>query len=190
MTMSSKWFMADPHFGSERALTRSNRPFQTVAEMDHFMLTTINALPENAVLYVVGDWGEYYRMIERVRPDIQVVLIYGNYENHHARIHCPIKTGFATFEERLLSLGFKALHFHNLVVPLENGVSVNLVHKPTDANRTMFNLFGHIHRLQMVKRCGLNVGVDCHNYAPISEETVLQYQREIDEFYDEDVFCS
>jgi hypothetical protein len=40
----------------------------------------------------------------------------------------------------------------------------------------------------MVKRNGLNVGVDCHNFCPIPIETVLFYRDAILNAYDENVF--
>ena len=50
-------------------------------------------------------------------------------------------------------------------------------------------MFGHIHKLQMVKKNGLNVGVDCHNFKPISLEEVLWYKNAIENHYDINVFC-
>ena len=40
----------------------------------------------------------------------------------------------------------------------------------------------------MVKRNGLNVGVDCHNFRPIDVETIEFYRTAIEKFYDENVF--
>ena len=61
-------------------------------------------------------------------------------------------------------------------------------HKPLNNSKNLFNLFGHIHKLQMVKRNGLNVGTDCHNFYPIDLETVLFYKDAIKNVYDENVF--
>ena len=55
---------------------------------------------------------------------------------------------------------------------------LKMVHEPTKAySTTEFFLFGHIHNTQKVKRNGLNVGIDCHNYLPINLETVLLLQK-------------
>ena len=51
-----------------------------------------------------------------------------------------------------------------------------------------FHLFGHIHERQMIKRFGLNVGIDCHNFKPIDLDTVLFYDNALKNFYDEEVF--
>ena len=40
----------------------------------------------------------------------------------------------------------------------------------------------------MIKRFGLNVGIDCHNFKPIDLDTVLFYDNALKNFYDEEVF--
>ena len=40
----------------------------------------------------------------------------------------------------------------------------------------------------MVKKNGLNVGVDCHNFRPINTDTVMFYRNAIEAHYDENVF--
>ena len=41
---------------------------------------------------------------------------------------------------------------------------------------------------RMVKRNALNVGVDCHNFAPISLDEILFYRNAILKHYDNEVF--
>ena len=66
---------------------------------------------------------------------------------------------------------------------------VYLVHEPEKAkNPKLFYLYGHIHQLQMVKRNGLNVGTDCHQFRPIDWETIVFYYLAIVNHYDENVF--
>lgn len=43
-------------------------------------------------------------------------------------------------------------------------------------------------KLQMVRRYGLNVGTDCHNFKPISINDVMFYRNAILNYYDENVF--
>ena len=64
-----------------------------------------------------------------------------------------------------------------------------LVHEPIKAKKMDFVLFGHIHEKQKVKKFGLNVGVDCHNFCPISLDDVLWYKNAIKLYYDDNVFC-
>ena len=51
-----------------------------------------------------------------------------------------------------------------------------------------FNLFGHIHKLCMIKSYGLNVSVDCHNFTPIDLDTVWFYHNAVLNHYDDEVF--
>jgi hypothetical protein len=40
----------------------------------------------------------------------------------------------------------------------------------------------------MIKRYGINVGVDCHYFTPIDMDTVLFYHNAALNYYDENVF--
>ncbi len=78
---------------------------------------------------------------------------------------------------------------NNHILPDIDGVV--LVHEPEFGNISdKFYLFGHIHKLQMVKQNGLNVGVDCHSFTPIDIDTVLFYKNAIEKHYDINVFQS
>ena len=69
-----------------------------------------------------------------------------------------------------------------------------LAHVPSEIEKVSknkdfeFGLFGHIHKLQMVRRYGLNVGIDCHNFMPVSLDQVLFYKNAIQNHYDNEVF--
>lgn len=52
----------------------------------------------------------------------------------------------------------------------------------------IMNLFGHIHEKAKCKRFGLNVGVDCNHYSPVSADDVVFYLNAIINHYDENVF--
>ena len=69
---------------------------------------------------------------------------------------------------------------------------INLFHEPNccvkDSPIVKFNLFGHIHGRQMIKRYGLDVGVDAHDFRPISKDEVEFWMNAIKNHYDEEVF--
>ena len=72
-----------------------------------------------------------------------------------------------------------------------NEVKYNVTHRPLDCDSQsdVKNLFGHIHGRQLVKRYGLDVGVDGHHFYPISlAEDVPFFMTAIDKFYDDNVF--
>lgn len=189
--MSKNWFTSDTHFGSERTMTLSKRPFDGVSEMDNTIIENWNkVVGKNDTVYHLGDFGDYEKVKEL---NGRIILILGNYEI--ADVEADLDDFEDTyeaeckFEEHLLSLGFGEVWINDGY--FNNGTTlrgIRLTHKPTDCEKTRFNLFGHVHKLSMVKNFGLNVGTDCHNFYPIDEDVVLFYKKAIENFYDEDVF--
>lgn len=171
------WFTSDTHFGAERTLELSRRPFKNVEEMDDIIIRNWNeVVGENDYVIHLGDFGDY----ENVKKlNGKVILVYGNYE---------VKDNITA--DYLLDIGFYKV-FTTQTTCVINGFKYHLQHEPskckTDLDENEFNLFGHVHKLQLVKRFGLNVGTDCHNFYPISMETVLFYKNGFN-FYDEEVF--
>lgn len=156
------WFTSDTHFGHLRTLQLHKRPFKTVKEMESVIIENWDELvsPTDTV-YHLGDFGDYSK---REYLNGEIILIRGNYDT-------DIPDGL--FSSVVDSLVFEDMHLN---------------HYPSKHKEGMFNLFGHVHKLCMVKRYGLNVGVDCHNFYPISLETVLFYKNAIENHYDKEVF--
>ena len=77
--MSKIWYTSDTHFGSERTLELSKRPFKSVEEMDNTIISNWNKVvaPEDYVFHL-GDFGDYERVKEL---NGKIVLVKGNYEN-------------------------------------------------------------------------------------------------------------
>ena len=76
-----------------------------------------------------------------------------------------------------------------------NGIMyhLRLTHEPLnlpneDMTEDTIGLFGHIHKLCMIKKYGINVGADCHDFTPISFDTILFYHNAILNYYDANVF--
>lgn len=165
------YFTADTHFGHERTLKLSRRPFDSVDKMNAAIVARwqLTVKPEDTV-YHLGDFGDP-SFIELLSG--KIYFLPGNYDDE--------KTVKALDEQcHIIS--------PNLIVELEQ-FKLQLIHEPDEAIDTgLFFLFGHIHNLQMVKRNGLNVGVDCHNFTPISLDTVTFYKQAIELHYDENVF--
>ncbi|QYW03196.1 hypothetical protein pEaSNUABM14_00235 [Erwinia phage pEa_SNUABM_14] len=172
-------FTSDTHYASQRTLEFSRRPFANVSEMDRTMLDRCNAVATREdTLYHVGDFGAY-EMVKYINAP--VILICGNYEIND--MHKQFNSDFDAFRDHLRRLGFKDVIRDSLEVG-----DMHLNHYPTKRSRTKFSLFGHIHGLQMVKRGALNVGVDCHHYAPVDAGRLAFFRNAIETHYDEDVF--
>lgn len=173
--MSQTFFTADTHFGQQRTLELSKRPFQSVADMDAAMLQNWNTRvsPEDTI-YHLGDFGTRPEVIAQLHGTIY--FLPGNYDTPEILVvlaqHCQ------------LIQPNTALHLE--------GHFFQLIHEPREAIPPLspehFFLYGHIHKLQMVKRNGLNVGVDCHLFTPLSLDEVIFYKQAILHSYDENVF--
>ena len=179
------YFTSDTHFGSQRTLELSKRPFTSVEEMDRVMIDNWNSVVgKDDIVYHLGDFGNY-DIIKQLNG--MVVLIYGNYEVDDSKKNPELYS-------ELISKGFhNVLDWEDEQYDFEiNGNLICMAHKPTaimDTDTDKIHLFGHIHKLQMVKKRGLNVGVDCHNFTPIDLDTVIFYHNAIQKYYDKDVFC-
>lgn len=183
------YFTSDTHFGSQRTLELSKRPFTSVEEMDRVMIDNWNSVVgKDDIVYHLGDFGNY-DIIKQLNGKVR--LIYGNYETE------DLKNRPSLLDE-LKELGFDCqypfddMYIQKCVIDVD-GYEICMAHKPTSVihenAKDKIHLFGHIHKLQMVKKRGLNVGVDCHNFTPIDLDTVLFYHNAIQKYYDKDVFC-
>jgi calcineurin-like phosphoesterase family protein len=71
--------------------------------------------------------------------------------------------------------------------------NVNLTHEPLniatkDMDESTVGLFGHVHKLCMIKKYGINVGADLHYFKPIDFDTILFYHNAALHYYDDNVF--
>ena len=180
--MSKIWFTSDTHFGQQRTLELSMRPFANVQEMDYVLLNNWNnTVKPKDTIFILGDFG-----IMKILPLLNgnKILIKGNYERNVPEL-------LQGNEEQ-----FKEIHEYVHTIQVNKGGNeyiINMGHEPSRVkhmriDETHINLFGHIHKLCMVKKYGFNVGADCHDFKPISLDTILLYHNAILNYYDEDVF--
>lgn len=175
------FFTSDTHFASQRAFDFSRRPFIDVNDMNWSIIRNWNKLiSDNDTIYHLGDFGDL-EYAKYLKGNIEFVL--GNYEQDLIKqnpqyLDC-LKNCFGSVQE-------------NLIIELcdnkLNQVKIHLSHKPSTSKQDMYNAFGHIHGRQMIKKFGIDVGVDAHNYTPLSEDDFLFYKNASDNLYDEEVF--
>ena len=166
------FFTSDTHFGSERTLELSKRPFCDVRRMDRKMMSNWNKTVRNCdTVYHLGDFGDWdaFENLNCAR----LVLVEGNYD----------RDGGVPKMRRI------ELHDNPMRVKM-NGMVYTLVHEPCGYyGENDFYLYGHVHQTQLVKRNGVNVGVDCNNYKPLSVDDVVFRTKAVKQHYDENVFC-
>lgn len=216
--MSKLFFTSDTHFNSERALKLSKRGFKTVDEMDKSMIKNWNSVVKsNDVVFHLGDFGDYsianllngriflllgnyereeFKDLSRtsIRNKLEEFGInlfpWQKKDSPENKIKFPLSdflaNGYITDKELDDTLGLDKRFKNDLTnFLLSHEPIVNSEHITETGS---CNLFGHIHGRQKVKRYGLDVGVDAHNYYPISLQDVLFYVNAIMYHYDKYVF--
>ena len=182
------WFTSDTHFGSERALIFSQRPFFNVKEMDQTMVNkwNNNILPED-IVYHLGDFGDL-SISKYLNGNIRFLV--GNYEREDENF--LNKVSFCKNIEVLMnSITFDDVYYFALKNDKNDQLEqIELVHEPSHATGNFFTLFGHVHEKCMMKRNGLNVGVDCHYFEPIHQPKINFYKNAIENHYDDEVWSS
>lgn len=179
-------YTADTHFNQERTFKYSmrNMYFANVAEATSEMVKRWNeqVSPEDMV-YHLGDFGDF-DVAKQLNGHI--ILLYGNYEREQLAPTPEQKKYFLKIIEDKFTYNAQGVMVHEP----ENKCAIGekeevLFGRPKEE---IFYLFGHIHEKQKVKRHGLNVGVDVHNFTPVSSYTVEFYKKAIETVYDDNCF--
>ena len=174
------YFTSDTHFSSERALKLSRRPFANVEEMDWTMVERWNSRVNPCdYVYHLGDFGEEWPLNYLTG---KVVFIEGNYERDgKTRVSMSL---VEVYSDKPIYIGTKD----------DGGVHEYVLgHEPSKvmklSSESIFGLFGHIHGRQRIKSFGIDVGVDCWNYTPVSLDDVQFYENAVRKhLYDDEVW--
>ena len=178
----SIFFTSDQHFGHTNVIKYCNRPFDTVEQMNEHMVEKWNSVvrPDD-VVYVLGDFSLAKSPVMKYVPRLngQKHLIAGNHDHCH-----PIHTKNHEKRQRMIQLYLNA-GFISVQLEMKlhiAGQSVKLHHMPYNSDHTKdiryaeyrpkneggWLLHGHVHQLWTVNNKQINVGVDRHQYTPVS----------------------
>jgi len=169
--MSKVFFTADTHFGHNNIIKYANRPFDSVSEMDETIISRWNErVSADDLVYHLGDIGlcssEKLRNILG-RLNGRIHLIRGNHEK--AGDDCANEFEWVKDYHELVINDQEAPRKKRLIVLSHYAMRVwNASHHGT------WHLYGHSHgELEDLENSlSFDVGVDCHNYYPISYEEV------------------
>lgn len=176
------YFTSDTHFSAERTLTLSKRPFHNVLDMDLKLIHNWNStVSTDDVVYHLGDFGN--PEILKCLNFSKMYLLLGNYERDNKDF--DLEEFMVVIDS--YNLNVEIIEEDSLVVDIDNN-TFEIVHEPSHKVTDNFGLFGHVHRLSMIKNNMLNVGTDCHFFKPISLEDVLFQKNGIENHYDDEVF--
>ena len=176
------YFIADCHFSQQRTLEMSRRPFKNVKEMDLIMLMNWNSVVKpNDTVYILGDVG-YMDILPLLNG--KKILIKGNYERERHELLDGHEDQYEEIYDYIheIDVKYKGKEYH-----------ISMAHEPSRVrdkviSETNLVCFGHIHKLCMVKRYGLCVSADAHNFTPLSLDDIIYYHDAILNYYDENVF--
>ena len=171
------WFTSDTHFNHANIVEYSKRPFESLDEMTGAIIHRWNAeVKPGDTVYHLGDfalsWGKKHaELIDGIlsRLNGQKWLIVGNHDRDEV-----------TRNPRWN----KVTHYHEIKVDL-GGVHRQrfvLCHYPlrswNQMHRGAWMLHGHSHgNLTDIGGKTMDVGVDCHEYRPISVDEVAEFMR-------------
>lgn len=165
------YFTADLHLGHAGIISRKNRPFSSVEEMNRTLVTNYNAVVRNSdTVYLLGDLchkmppTEADAILRRLNG--KKYLIRGN----HDKEYDP-----SIFEEvrDLMTLSLSGVYFVLMHYPM---LSWQKMHSGS------IHLHGHMHAskeynennfLEGIRR--YDVGVDANDYFPVSLPTILEF---------------
>lgn len=171
------FFTSDTHFSAERTLQLSYRPFKTVEEMDLQLISNWNKrVTMNDEVVHLGDFGN--PEIIKLLNFKKMYFLSGNYERKDPSIVDRLLE-----DDRVVLIDDKSKKIE--VCNKEYWIC----HEPlNNMGEDKFYLYGHIHRLQIVKRNGINVGIDANRFMPMSTQEIDFLRGGIDNHFDENVF--
>jgi len=171
------WFTADTHFGHRSIIRLCSRPFKDVREMDETMIARWNGVVgDDDVVYHLGDLtlGTKRRAWHYLRQlHGHIVLVPGSHDRRWTRGLVGVMRDGATGERDVL-----VAHDLTRRALVPGQPDVVLCHYAMrvwpKSHYGAFHLYGHSHgRLPGVGR-SMDVGVDCHDFRPVSLQTVVE----------------
>jgi len=170
----STLFYSDPHFGHANIIKYCNRPFESVSEMNETLIKNYNSkVQPNDTVYILGDFA-FYREPEDVTKILKRLngikhFVFGNHDKimRHEKVR-PFFKAMSNFEE--------------IYVQQKAGGSqhITLCHFSmkvwNQSHRGSWQLYGHSHGTlpDDPNSLSIDVGVDSHNYFPVSFEEVKE----------------
>ncbi len=165
------FFTSDTHFGHANIIKYCNRPFSNIREHDEELIRRWNSVVTNTdTVYHLGDFSfvNASSIIEKLNF-AQLVFIYGNHDKQmqhfmtaHALTRGPKRPMFAKsfLEQKIDGINFTFCHY-----------ALRVWNK---SHHGAYHLYGHSHGTlpDDPNSLSFDVGVDCHNYTPISLEEV------------------
>ncbi len=157
------WFTADFHFGHYNIIKFCNRPFETVRDMNETLIANYNSkVGKYDHVWIIGDFcfgsknvsQEIFNRLNGVKH-----LVTGNHDKTSLKL-----AGWAsTSDYKELKLGKQNIVMFHYAMRVWN-----------KSHYGTWQLYGHSHGNlpDDPNALAIDVGVDCHNYYPLSVEEI------------------
>ncbi len=162
------WIWSDHHFYHQNVIKYSERPFDSVEEMNnHFIQTYNDTVGDDDICIFAGDvtFKSTSLFLKDILPKIKKgykVLVIGNHDIDKKKVRK------LNFDETVLVLDFKY-----------NGHTVVVSHIPFFIqNENFINVHGHIHNYKSEHNHQINVSVEAINYKPVLITDLLDFYIE------------
>jgi len=158
------FFTADPHFGHINIIEYCHRPFANVQEMDEALIKNWNnVVGQYDTVYILGDFSFRSKNIGEYAPRLggKKLLIPGNHDDGNLGELAKYMTVLPPLVEE--HIGGHRITLCHYAMRTWNG-----------SHRGTWHLHGHSHGGLLETGLATDVGVDAHNYTPISFERVSE----------------
>ena len=167
------FFTSDTHFFHENVMRYSNRPFESVEEMNEAIISNWNkVVPRDGIVFHLGDFSfggerQWNEMLDRLKGEIH--LIVGNHDIQ--MLKNPVTERFAEVEfQKIIQVGSEKILLNHYPFLCFSGEA-----------RGQWQLFGHVHggekeldreRLNHLFSTQYDVGVDANAFTPVSFDQI------------------
>jgi calcineurin-like phosphoesterase family protein len=162
------YFTADPEFGHEKIISLSNRPFQSIQEMDETIIYRwLSTVKETDTIYILGDFA--YNNIPYYLNHLSGIkyLVPGNHDKFkHKETYGTLHILPPIFEIPISGLKDEYGKERLIVLCHYSMRSWNKSHYAS------YHLFGHHHNSLEPYGLSFDVGVDTNNFFPYSLDDV------------------
>lgn len=203
------WFTADPHFGHKNIIEYCKRPFSSVEEMNKGLLHGINStVGAGDRLVILGDvcmgkLEESMSFLQRIEAE-EIILVPGNHDRwslaykHRGTPEEQVEKRLAFAQKFVMDTRFKVLSdeepsYWELSHFLPYAPDAFVSHYPYEGDHGDVDRYawlraaddglpiihGHVHTEWRTRGRQFNVGVDVNGYRPVSEETLMDWIKEL-----------
>ncbi|MBW4606355.1 MAG: metallophosphoesterase family protein [Hassallia sp. WJT32-NPBG1] len=170
------WFTSDTHFGHKNILKYTSRPFSSIEEMDEVLIENWNSkVASDDEVYHLGDVGLYSpgklrKILDKLNG--KIYLIRGNHDESAQT--CKDRFEWIKDYYELLMPDSDGYQGKQLIILFHYAMRVWQA-----SHYGSYHLYGHSHGElpDDPNSLSFDVGVDCHNYAPINYDDVKRIMK-------------